>query len=138
MKKMKKTSIKELDEQCKDYNITSFSEKSFILAGPKTNLVALYNLLKKHGVYDFNCSRSKECLQLKQVVILCKTVKSVGLVCSKTYPSVSVLSKSWWDYWHDPQTGCACPKIKTYNIPKQQEEVFKKLVLTKMEEIIPE
>ena len=61
--------LSSLLERLKDCNISHF-KKDFIIAGPKTNVLAIYNALRKAGVHDPFYTRSKDYSKHKNIVAL--------------------------------------------------------------------
>ena len=70
--------LSSLLERLKDCNISHF-KKNFIIAGPKTNVLAIYNALKEAGVPDLCYDRSKVYSSNRNIVVLCTNDTNKGI-----------------------------------------------------------
>ena len=122
--------LSSLLERLKDCNISHF-KKDFIIAGPKTNVLAIYNALRKAGVHDPFYTRSKEYSRHKNIVALfTNDVNNKGIL---NFPKISILTRGWWIMYHCKKYPHTTEVYRTYNVPKQQKEVFSNIVLTPIE-----
>ena len=122
--------LSSLLERLKDCNISHF-KKNFIIAGPKTNVLAIYNALRKAGVHDPFYARSKEYSGHKNIVALfTNDVNNEGIL---NFPKISILTRGWWIFYHCKKYPHTTEVYSTYNVPKQQKEVFNNIVLTPIE-----
>lgn len=122
--------LSSLLERLKDCNISHF-KKNFIIAGPKTNVLAIYKALKKAGVHDPFYTRSKEYSEHKNIVVLfTNDVNNKGIL---NFPKISILTRGWWIMYHCKKYPHTTEVYHTYNVPKQQKEVFNNIVLTPIE-----
>ena len=122
--------LSSLLERLKDCNISRF-KKDFIIAGPKTNVLAIYNALRKAGVHDPFHTRSKEYSRHKNIVALfTNDVNNKGIL---NFPKISILTRGWWIMYHCKKYPHTTEVYPTYNVPKQQKEVFNNIVLTPIE-----
>ena len=122
--------LSSLLERLKDCNISHF-KKDFIIAGPKTNVLAIYNALRKAGVHDPFYTRSKDYSKHKNIVALfTNDVNNKGIL---NFPKISILTRGWWIMYHCKKYPHTTEVYHTYNVPKQQKEVFSNIVLTPIE-----
>ena len=122
--------LSSLLERLKDCNISHF-KKNFIIAGPKINVLAIHNVLRKAGIYDPFHTRSKEYSRHKNIVVLCTNdINSTGIL---NFPKISILTRGWWIMYHCKKYPHTTEVYHTYNVPKQQKEVFNNIVLTPIE-----
>ena len=121
--------LSSLLERLKDCNISHF-RKNFIIAGPKTNVLAIYNALKGAGVPDLCYDRSKAYSSNRNIVVLCTNDTNKGIL---NFPKISILTKGWWIMYHCKKYPHTTEVYHTYNVPKQQKEVFSNIVLTPIE-----
>lgn len=122
--------LSSLLERLKDCNISHF-KKNFIIAGPKINVLAIYNALRKAGVHDPFYARSKEYSGHKNIVALfTNDVNNEGIL---NFPKISILTRGWWIFYHCKKYPHTTEVYPTYNVPKQQKEVFNNIVLTPIE-----
>ena len=122
--------LSSLLERLKDCNISHF-KKNFIIAGPKTNVLAIYNALRKAGVHDPFYTRSKDYSKHKNIVALfTNDVNNKGIL---NFPKISILTRGWWILYHCKKYPHTTEVYRTYNVPKQQKEVFNNIVLTPIE-----
>ena len=121
--------LSSLLERLKDCNISHF-KKDFIIAGPKTNVLAIYNALRKAGVHDPFYTRSKDYSKHKNIVALFTNDVNKGIL---NFPKISILTKGWWIIYHCKKYPHTTEVYRTYNVPKQQKEVFNNIVLTPIE-----
>ena len=122
--------LSSLLERLKDCNISHF-KKNFIIAGPKTNVLAIYNALRKAGVHDPFYTRSKDYSKHKNIVALfTNDVNNKGIL---NFPKISILTRGWWILYHCKKYPHTTEVYRTYNVPKQQKEVFSNIVLTPIE-----
>lgn len=122
--------ISSLLEKLKDCNVERF-KKNFIIAGPKVNVLAIYNALRKAGVCDPFIERSNGYSRHKNIVVLfTNDVNSRGILNS---PKISVLTRGWWIMYHCKKYPHTTEVYHTYNVPKQQKEVFNNIILTPIE-----
>ena len=122
--------ISSLLEKLKDCNVERF-KKNFIIAGPKVNVLAIYNALRKAGVCDPFHERSNGYSRHKNIVVLfTNDVNSRGILNS---PKMSILTRGWWIMYHCKKYPHTTEVYHTYNVPKQQKEVFNNIILTPIE-----
>lgn len=122
--------IGSLLEKLKDCNVERF-KKNFIIAGPKVNVLAIYNALRKAGVCDPFIERSKGYSKHKNIVVLfTNDVNNRGILNS---PKISILTRGWWIMYHCKKYPHTTEVYHTYNVPKQQKEVFNNIILTPIE-----
>ena len=122
--------LSSLLERLKDCNISHF-KKNFIIAGPKTNVLAIYNALRKAGVHVPFYTRSKDYSKHKNIVALfTNDVNNKGIL---NFPKISILTRGWWILYHCKKYPHTTEVYHTYNVPKQQKEVFSNIVLTPIE-----
>ena len=121
--------LSSLLERLKDCNISHF-KKNFIIAGPKTNVLAIYNALKEAGVPDLCYDRSKMYSSNKNIVVLCTNDTNKGIL---NFPKISILTRGWWIMYHCKKYPHTTEVYHTYNVPKQQKEVFSNIILTPIE-----
>ena len=121
--------LSSLLERLKDCNISHF-KKDFIIAGPKTNVLAIYNALRKAGVHDPFYTRSKDYSKHKNIVALFTNDVNKGIL---NFPKISILTRGWWIMYHCKKYPHTTEIYHTYNVPKQQKEVFNNIVLTPIE-----
>lgn len=118
-----------MDEKYADKRLVQF-KKECILAGPRTSVIGFLNFLKELGVED---SKSPTLISSKLNVVL--LLKNEGV--NRKFPKVMLLSRSWWDYYHNPKKHKS--KIKTYNIARQWNKVCEDVLLTEdVPTLIPE
>ena len=49
------------------------------------------------------------------------------------FPKISILTRGWWILYHCKKYPHTTEVYPTYNVPKQQKEVFSNIVLTPIE-----
>lgn len=116
-------------------NLKSF-KKDFIIAGPRTNIVGWYRKL-----LDLGAEIHLETKQLEQM-LLSDSHGKIVLFCynegiSKKFAKVRVMSRSWWNNWHNPRI-VGRPKYTTYNCFKQAETIVNQLNIEEIQEVIPD
>lgn len=121
--------ISSLLEKLKDCNIEQF-KKNFIIAGPKVNVMAIYRALINARVSDRDIQRSKNYSAYKNIVVLCTNNTKNGIL---NFPEVCILTRGWWDLYHNKKKNHTTEVYKTYNVPKQQKQVFDNIILTPIE-----
>ena len=121
--------LNSLLEKLKDCNVERF-KKNFIIAGPKVNVLAIYRALINARVSDQDIQRSKNYSAYKNIVVLCINNTKNGIL---NFPEVCILTKGWWDLYHNKKKNHTTEVYKTYNVPRQQKQVFENIVLTPIE-----
>ena len=111
-------------------------KRECVLAGPRSSVLAMYKLLKELGA---NTSNDK---QLQTIALLSNKNARIVLFLrnegvNKKFPDVLVLSRSWWDYYHNrKKTGS---KMMTYNVPLKWKFVIEHVLqLEDIPTLIPE
>ena len=121
--------LNSLLEKLKDCNVERF-KKNFIIAGPKVNVLAIYRALINARVSDQDIQRSKNYSAYKNIVVLCINNTKNGIL---NFPEVCILTRGWWDLYHNKKKNHTTEVYKTYNVPRQQKQVFENIVLTPIE-----
>ena len=121
--------LNSLLEKLKDCNVERF-KKNFIIAGPKVNVLAIYRALINARVSDQDIQRSKNYSAYKNIVVLCINNTKNGIL---NFPEVCILTRGWWDLYHNKKKNHTTEVYKTYNVPRQQKQVFDNIVLTPIE-----
>ena len=112
-----------MDEKIAEKRLVSFN-KECILAGPRQSVVSFLKMLMNLGADVTKATSAKSLL-----------LKNEGK--SKKFPQITVLSRSWWDYYHNPKKHRS--SYKTYNIPKQWNKVYNEILkLENIPFLIPE
>lgn len=122
-----------MDEKIAEKRLVSFN-KECILGGPRQSVVAFFNMLTDLGAYAKKTAQAVSLTSSKSNIVLLLTNEGT----KKQFPQVTVLSRSWWDYYHNPKKHNRII-YKTYNIPKQWSKVYNEIL--KLEDIpflIPE
>ena len=111
-------------------------KRECVLAGPRSSVLAMYKLLKELGA---NTSNDK---QLQTIALLSNKNARIVLFLrnegvNKKFPDVLVLSRSWWDYYHNrKKTGS---RMMTYNVPLKWKFVIEHVLqLEDIPTLIPE
>ena len=126
MKKDSKVSLASLEGNLKMFN------GEFIAAGPRQVVISLYRKLLELGASPkTNWEEVKTLIDSNlPVVVLC---------INDRYPVVGLMTRGWWDYWHNRKNRkYTKPTYRTYNVPKQLDTVINKLIIKPIETIIPE
>lgn len=112
-------------------NLKEFKEE-FIAAGPRQMVVILYRKLLELGA----CPQDS----YEHVKMLITANVPVVLLCiNEKIPKVGLKQRSWWDYWHNKKHHkFNKPAYRTYNVPKQMQQVINKLNVLPTEILIPE
>lgn len=121
--------LSSLLEKLKDCNVERF-KKNFIIAGPKVSVLAIYKALRNAGVSDQDLQRSKNYSAYRRIVVLFTNNTKNGIL---NFPEVCILTRGWWDLYHNKKKNHTTEVYKTYNVPKQQKQVFDNIVLTPIE-----
>ena len=100
-----------MDEKIAEKRLVSFN-KECILAGPRQSVVSFLKMLMNLGADVTKATSAKSLITSKSNIVL--LLKNEGK--SKKFPQITVLSRSWWDYYHNPKKHRS--SYKTYNIPK--------------------
>lgn len=114
-----------------DRNLVNF-KTDFIVAGVRTAVKSFYNALVSMGVNEPDAKENVRRMFFtnKPVVLLCKK--------GKYFPEVLVLSRDWWDYYHNKKNNPNTHVIRTYNLPKQWKTVEKLLITKEVPLLFPE
>lgn len=118
-------------------NVVKF-KNDFIVAGVKTSLKSFYDSITKMGVNPVNRKDDQILLnnRIKSIVILCKNEFALDkhtIICR-----IQVLSKEWWDFYHNKRKHPSTKVIRTYNLPKQWKTVENLLITKEIPTLIPE
>lgn len=121
------------NEASTEYNLISFKEK-FIVTGPRNNVINILKILRNYSLQDTS-------LAAKQ--LLASHSSKIVLYCSNSsngYPEIRVLTRSWWDAWHNPKNTFNGKKssVKTFNAYSQKSEILNMFNLKEIELLIPE
>lgn len=116
-------------------NLKSF-KKDFIIAGPRTNVIGWYRKLLDLGAEKYLGTRRRE------EELLSNNHEKIVLFCynegtSKKFAKVIVISRSWWNDWHNPRI-VRRPMYKTYNCFKQAKTIINQLNIEEIQEVIPD
>lgn len=116
-------------------NLKSF-KKDFIIAGPRTNVIGWYRKLLDLGAEKYLGTRRRE------EELLSNNHEKIVLFCynegtSKKFAKVMVISRSWWNDWHNPRI-VRRPMYKTYNCFKQAKTIINQLNIEEIQEVIPD
>lgn len=116
-------------------NLKSF-KKDFIIAGPRTNVIGWYRKLLDLGAEKYLETRRRE------EELLSNNHEKIVLFCynegtSKKFAKVIVISRSWWNDWHNPRI-VRRPMYKTYNCFKQAKTIINQLNIEEIQEVIPD
>ena len=121
-----------MDEKIAEKRLVSFN-KECILAGPRQSVVSFLKMLMNLGADVTKATSAKSLITSKSNIVL--LLKNEGK--SKKFPHITVLSRSWWDYYHNPKKHRS--SYKTYNIPKQWNKVYNEILkLENIPFLIPE
>lgn len=121
-----------MDEKLAEKRLVSFN-KECILAGPRQSVVIFFNMLVNLGAYAKKTAQAISLTSSKSNIVLLLTNEGT----KKQFPQVTVLSRSWWDYYHNPKKHKS--SMKTYNIPKQWNKVCTEILkLENIPLLIPE
>lgn len=115
-----------------DGNLINFKEE-FIIAGPRRNVLSAYKELLRLGAEKVD--RVSDRMKINsgdKLVILCRNEGRL-----RTYGKVQVLTRSWWDYYHNRKKHCRT-SIKTYNAWNQQDKIIENLNIEAVPLLIPE
>lgn len=119
-----------MDEKYAEKRLVHFN-KECILAGPRTSVIGFLRLLRELGAEETKAPGVL--LSSKTNVVL--LLKNEGT--NRKFPKVMLLSRSWWDYYHNPKKNKS--NLKTYNIARQWDKVCKEILLTEdIPTLIPE
>ena len=112
-------------------NLKQFNGE-FILAGPRQVVIGAYRKLLELGACPQDNHETVKTL-------IAANIPVVVLCINDKYPKVGLKQRSWWDYWHNKKKRIYTkPAYRTYNIPRQMEQVINKLVIKPIETLIPE
>lgn len=107
--------------------------KECILAGPRDSIVGFFRFLKELGADVAKTVNSENLVTSRGKIVL--LLRNEGK--NKLFPQVTVLNRTWWDFYHNPRKHKT--KIKTYNLPKQWKQVCESiLILENVPLLIPE
>lgn len=106
-------------------NIQPF-EKEFICAGCRNSIIGLYRKLIDLGA-NAQAVDKKVLENEHDVVILCKNSGT----STKKFAEVRLLTRSWWNYYHNAKYKRSKPIYKTYNLPRQWKIVLEELIKLK-------
>lgn len=121
-----KVSLVSLEGNLKQFN------GEFILAGPRQVVIGAYRKLLELGACPQDNHETVKTL-------IAANIPVVVLCINEKYPKVGLKQRSWWDYWHNKKKRIYTkPAYRTYNIPRQMEQVINKLVIKPIEILIPE
>lgn len=121
-----KVSLVSLEGNLKQFN------GEFILAGPRQVVIGAYRKLLELGAWPQDNHETIKTL-------IAANIPVVVLCINDKYPKVGLKQRSWWDYWHNKKKRIYTkPAYRTYNIPRQMEQVINKLVIKPIETLIPE
>lgn len=121
-----KVSLVSLEGNLKQFN------GEFILAGPRQVVIGAYRKLLELGAWPQDNHETIKTL-------IAANIPVVVLCINDKYPKVGLKQRSWWDYWHNKKKRIYIkPAYRTYNIPRQMEQVINKLVIKPIETLIPE
>lgn len=121
-----KVSLVSLEGNLKQFN------GEFILAGPRKVVIGAYRKLLELGACPQDNHETVKTL-------IAANIPVVVLCINEKYPKVGLKQRSWWDYWHNKKNRIYTkPAYRTYNIPRQMEQVINKLVIKPIEVLIPE
>ena len=121
-----KVSLVSLEGNLKQFN------GEFILAGPRQVVFGAYRKLLELGAWPQDNHETIKTL-------IAANIPVVVLCINDKYPKVGLKQRSWWDYWHNKKKRIYIkPAYRTYNIPRQMEQVINKLVIKPIETLIPE
>lgn len=121
-----KVSLVSLEGNLKQFN------GEFILAGPRQVVIGAYRKLLELGACPQDNHETIKTL-------IAANIPVVVLCINDKYPKVGLKQRSWWDYWHNKKKRIYIkPAYRTYNIPRQMEQVINKLVIKPIETLIPE
>lgn len=116
----------------KDKLISNFS-KSFVCAGPRQNIIAIFNEMIENGVQGSEDSRNKILAtqsEKKRLALFCDIVND-GHKKYGAYPRVKVVDHVWWK--------ASYGTMPSYGVPRQIKQIAKEcLVFKDMETLIPE
>ena len=88
-----------MDEKIAEKRLVSFN-KECILAGPRQSVVSFLKMLMNLGADVTKATSAKSLITSKSNIVL--LLKNEGK--SKKFPQITVLSRSWWDYYHNPKS----------------------------------
>ena len=87
-----------MDEKIAEKRLVSFN-KECILAGPRPSVIGFLKMLMNLGADVTKATSAKSLITSKSNIVL--LLKNEGK--SKKFPQITVLSRSWWDYYHNPK-----------------------------------
>lgn len=115
-----------------DGNLINFKEE-FIIAGPRRNVLSAYKELLRLGAEKVDRVSDRAKINSgDKLVIFCKNEGRL-----RTFGKVQVLTRSWWDYYHNRKKHCQT-YIKTYNAWNQQDKIIENLNIEAVPLLIPE